>query len=518
MAACCLVIAANTWAATGARVAARSLQTAAPASQAQGTSRAAGVPPEPAEREDRSANIRASPQSGTINLGLLGGSRFDRQGPSDRLSSTLQTGSPSAPQSAGTVALSLPQAIQLALTNNLQVRLARERRQEARGLAEQSRAGLLPNLSGNIIQQDLTVNLAAQGFEPGLFPGFRSTLIGPFQRFDARVTLVQSLFNLSAIRQFEAGRINTGIVGLQEQLANQQVTSQTALAYLNALSAERGVEAARANLELARSLLTLAQNQHTAGVATGVDVTRAETRVAEERVRVAQAQTAAHSARFELLRLVGLPIASRVTLTETLQFNPEPFIVADATVAEAERDRLEIRIADEEVRLAGRNRAAAAAEQLPSIDFLGDYGESGNTPRENALPTRAVGVRVNVPLFNGGLTRGRIRVAASRERQAELQLNDLRAQVEEDVRLALENLTTATEQVTAAQLAVRLAERELQMSRDRFAAGVTNNIEVVNAQTALANARQNEVTALAQYNAARINLATARGRIESFRW
>jgi outer membrane protein len=514
-----LAIAAGAFAANSTRVAARTLQQVTPASVAQTASRGASAQG-PVERADQSPdrNGEAGAQSGTLDMRLFKGSRFDRQWSLNQPPQVIQSGSASAGGPAAPVALSLQQAVQLALNNNLQVLLARERREEARGLGEQSRAALLPNLSGSIIQQDLTVNLAAQGFQPGLLPGLRSTLIGPFQRFDARVNVVQSLFNLSAIRLFEAGRINTGIVGLEAQLADQQVAAQTAIVYLNALSAERAVDAALANLELARSLLKLAQDQHAAGVATGVDVTRAETRVAEERVRVAQAQTNAQGGRFELLRTVGLPIASRVTLTETLRFTAEPFLVADATVTEAERDRLEIRIAGEQVRLASHNRQAAVAEQLPSIDFLGDYGESGNTPREIALPTRSIGVRVNVPLFNGGLTRGRIRVAASRQRQAELQLNDLRAQVEEDVRLALENLATATEQVTAAQLAVRLAERELQMSRDRFAAGVTNNIEVVNAQTALANARQGEVTALTQYNAARINLATARGRIESFRW
>ncbi|MFL6213884.1 MAG: TolC family protein [Blastocatellia bacterium] len=513
MAVCCLLTAAGLSAMTGARVTACALQTATRQAQAQ-TNQSSAAAKQQAQGSD--PDSEADAPRVTIPINLLRASLFDREWSFSR--QATPAASPTTPQTAAPINLSLADAVQLALRNNLQARLAHERRREAGGLAAQSRAGLLPNLSANIIQQDLTVNLAAQGFPPGLFPGLNSTLIGPFRRFDARVTLLQPIFNLSAIRQFEAGRINTGIAGLQEQLANQQVASQTAQAYLNALSAERAVDAALANLELARSLLQLAQNQHTAGVATGVDVTRAETRVAEERVRVAQAQANAHSARFELLRLTGLPLASRVTLTETLQFTPEPFLVADATVAEAERDRIELRIARQQVELASRNRQAAEAEQLPSIDFLGDYGESGNTPRENALPTRSVGVRVNLPLFNGGLTRGRITVAASRQRQAELQFSDLRAQVEEDVRLAIETLTTATEQVTAAQLAVRLAERELQMSRDRFAAGVTNNIEVVNAQTALANARQNEVAALAQYNAARINLAAARGRIESFRW
>jgi outer membrane protein TolC len=158
------------------------------------------------------------------------------------------------------------------------------------------------------------------------------------------------------------------------------------------------------------------------------------------------------------------------------------------------------------------------AELLPSVDFVGDYGVSGITPTNTALPTRRAAVQLNVPVFNGGLTRGRIEVASSRERQAELELGSVRGQVEEDVRLAFSALRTTSEQVAAAEQSVTLAQRELEMARDRFRAGVGDNVEVVTAQTALSNARSAEVTALAQYNASRLNLAAALGRAEAFRW
>jgi outer membrane protein TolC len=123
-----------------------------------------------------------------------------------------------------------------------------------------------------------------------------------------------------------------------------------------------------------------------------------------------------------------------------------------------------------------------------------------------------------VPIFNGGLTQGRLTVATSREHEAELQLGNVRGQVEQDVRLAISTLRTTVERVRAADEAVRLAERELEMSRDRFRAGVADNLEVINAQTSLANARAAQVQALAIYNAARLNLAAALGRAEAFRW
>jgi outer membrane protein TolC len=155
---------------------------------------------------------------------------------------------------------------------------------------------------------------------------------------------------------------------------------------------------------------------------------------------------------------------------------------------------------------------------LPSLEFLGDYGVSGITAVTSALPTRRYAIQLNVPVFNGGLTRGRIQVASSREVQAALQLASIRGQVEEDVRLAYSALRTTADTVRAANQEVTLAEREMQMARDRFRAGLGDNIELVTAQAALANARLDQVSALAAYNAARLNLAAALGRAQSFRW
>ncbi|HJQ35382.1 MAG TPA: TolC family protein [Pyrinomonadaceae bacterium] len=417
----------------------------------------------------------------------------------------------------GPSSLGLEQAIQLAVENNLTTLLARERQREAEGLRTQSRAGLLPNVSATTYQANVTQNLAALGFQPGAIPGF-NTFVGPFNNFDARARLVQSIFSLAAIRNYQAGKAGVRVAQLQEGLAREQVATFTALTYLEALRAGRDVEAARADLELAQTLLTLAQDQHNAGVATGVDVTRAETRLAQSRVRLSQAETSSEQSVLNLQRVVGLPLGSPLTLTDPLRFTNDPLPSVETALAEAAQARPEVRIAEAEASLAGLERRAARAELLPSVDFVGDYGVSGITPTDTALPTRRAAVQLNVPVFNGGLTRGRIEVASSRERQAELELGSVRGQVEEDVRLAFSALRTTSEQVSAAQQSVQLAQRELEMARDRFRAGVGDNVEVVAAQTALSNARSSEVTALAQYNAARLNLAAALGRAEQFRW
>jgi len=437
--------------------------------------------------------------------------------PSSPITSAQQV--PGAAKTSAAVSdLSLEQAITLALDNNLATLLAKERESEARGFQKEALSGLLPNISGTAYQASVTENLAALGFTPGRFPGFTSTFIGPFKNFDARARLQQTIFSLSALRNYQAGRAGVRTAQFDEGIAREQVATATALTYLETMRADRSVVAAQANVTLGQTLLKLAQDQRDAGIATGVDVTRAETRLAQEQERLSRAQTDAEEARLQLQRIVGLPLGSSFTLTDPLRFSVDTLPAIETAVATAEDARGEVRAAQAQVTVNKLETGAARAEQLPSLEFLGDYGVSGITPVTSALPTRRYAIQLNVPIFNGGLTRGRIQVASSREQQAQLQLASVRGQVEEDVRLAYAGLRTTADTVRAADLAVSLAERELEMARDRFRAGVGDNIELVTAQTTLANARLDQVSALAVYNGARLNLAAALGRAQNFRW
>lgn len=443
--------------------------------------------------------------------------------PSQRIVQPQQSVGPPSVSGAARISpaqttLSLGDALDLAMRNNLATLLARERKLEAGGLEKESRAGLLPNVSGVAYQANLTINLAALGFQSGRFPGFNSTFIGPFNNFDARVRLQQTIFSLSALRTYQAGRAGVRVAEMEEGLAREQVAIFTALTYLEVLRSERAMQAVQADVDLAQALFTLAKDQRDAGVATGVDVTRAETRLAQQQVRLAQSQTALEEAQLQLQRVVGLPLGSQLTLTDSLRFGSEPLPSLDAAVAQAEQDRPEARIAAAQLALTSFQHRAARAELLPDLEFLGDYGVSGITPTSSDLPTRRIAMQLNVPIFNGGLTQGRIAVAASLQRQRELELDSTRGQIDEDVRLSFAALRTTAEGVRAADKATELARRELEMARDRFRAGVADNLEVISAQTALAEARAAQVTALVQYNATRLNLAAALGHAQTFRW
>ena len=412
--------------------------------------------------------------------------------------------------------LTLQQAVELALKNNLQTQLAREGISQARGEKGLGLSLLLPNLSGAAYQANLTSNLAAMGLTSATFPGL-DPFVGPFSRFDARVQLVQSVFNLAAIRRYQASVHGLALAREQARSAEQQVMIATVLSYLAVIEAQQSVEAAQADVTLARRLLELATSQRDAGVATGIDVARADTRLASQEVRLAQARTDLDTARLSLLRVVGAPLTSELRLAESMRFAPETLPGAEDAVQKALTDRVEIRSAREQVRIATAQKQAAVAGWMPSVSFFGDYGSSAVKPLETSLPTRSVGIRLDLPVFDGGRTHSEVQVAASRLRQAELRLNDLRAGVEKEVRQALDNLATRREQVQAAQKALALAERELELAQDRFRNGVGDNIEVVNAQTALENARQGVVVSLTLFNVARLNLAAAMGHVEDFR-
>jgi len=420
------------------------------------------------------------------------------------------------PQAKQQLTLTLQAAVDLALKNNLQAQLAREGISQARGEKGLGLSALLPNLSGAAYQANLTENLAALGLGPSSFPGL-NPFVGPFSNFDARLRLVQSVFNLASIRRYQASVHGLALAREEQRSAEQQVVIATVLSYLAVIEAQQSVEAAQSDVNLAKRLLELATSQRDAGVATGIDVARADTRLASQEVRLAQARTDLDTARLNLLRVTGAPLASELTLTESMRFAPEALPGPEDTVQKALADRVEIRSAQAQVRIATAQKQAAVAGWLPSVSFFGDYGTSAVRPLETSLPTRSVGIRLDVPVFDGGRTRSEVQVAASRLRQVEMRLNDLRAGVEKEVRQALDNLATRREQVQAAQKALGLAERELELAQDRFRNGVGDNIEVVNAQTALEEARQGVVVSLTLFNVARLNLAAAMGHVEDFR-
>ena len=415
------------------------------------------------------------------------------------------------------MSLSLSASVELAVKNNLRTLLAGQRTVESEGTRGILLSALLPNVAASAYQASLTANLAAMGLPMQDMQGF-PVFVGPWNRFDARISIVQSVFDLGAIRRYQAGSKGVDLAGEEKRLAVQQVTTASIISYLSVLEAEQSLSAAQSNLQLAERLLELATSQRDAGVATGVDVARAETRVANQRVQLAQGQENLDTARLNLLRVIGLPLSTDFVLEDRMRMGTEPVPDSSQAIEQALADRAEVKMADYQVRIAESQRKASTAGWFPTVHAFGDYGSSGLLPNELNLPTRSVGIQLNLPIFDGGRIRSEVKVASSRLRQAEMQRDDLRAAIAKEVRLAIVVLKTREEQVRSSIKAEALATRELEMAQDRFQNGAGDNIEVLHAQTALENARQTYISSLAQFNVARLTLAVAMGHPEDFRF
>jgi len=415
---------------------------------------------------------------------------------------------------AETPPLSIDGAIRRAVQTNLNTQLSKATSQEARGRAIQAAASLLPQVTGSVRQARVfKSNLAAQGFESNSF--LPNPVIAPYNTFDARFTMVQKILDMNSIWNAKAAAADVQVAQLTEDLAAEQVASAAALAYIEGLRALHGVQDAQANLDLAQKLSTLAHHQHDAGLATGVDTARAETRVAQDRQRLIQARLAATQSDIRLKRVVGIPLSESLALSESQTQSPGPVPQEVSAIAQAHSDRPEIRITREQVKAESYGLGAARAGHLPVVAATADYGFSGNVPNGSAR-TGTIGGRLDLPIFTGGSTHGQVEEAKGRRAAAQSRYDDTLVQVEEDVRLALQTLSAEVDEVGAAQTQVKLAERELQLAQDRYSAGVGDNIQVVTAQASLEDARKSLVDVRARYADARANLAMALGHMQTF--
>jgi outer membrane protein TolC len=411
--------------------------------------------------------------------------------------------------------LSLHDAIQAAVDNNVNVRLLKERIAAAQSAANTSLGAMLPNVAGYLNGRSQTVNLAAFGIPADRLAGLGLSrqVTDPFEVYDARATLVQNLFSLSLIQRWRAAKTGIDVAALEAEVAKRDVMATVGLLYVEALRADEAVKARQADTELSQQLLKLAQDRRSAGVATGLDVTREEVQLENNRQRYLVAQNEQQSARLNLIRALGIDFDVRLVLTDELKFVEVSAEKPEEALAIAQENRTELKAQANRQRLASLALSSVANERVPALSLNGDYGWIGLKPDE-ASATRSVGLTLSVPIFDGGQREGRISENRSRVRQEAIRMKDVSDQISLEVRHALLTLESSTQQVGVARKGLELALKELAFARDRFGAGLTTNIEVTNAQTSVARARDNVIEALFRFNASRINAARAKGELE----
>ena len=408
--------------------------------------------------------------------------------------------------------LGLREAISAAVGSRLDAVVAGEHASQARSRALQATSSLLPQLTATLSEmRTYRINLAAEGLS---FPGFPS-MLGPYDTFDARAHLTQKLFDWGAWRRSQSGAAAARAAGEEEKAAREQVASAAALSYLEAVRSQRAVAAASADKAVADSLLSLARDRKDQGSATGVDVVRAQARAADADAALLRARIGETEAQLLLRRVIGWPLGRELKLTDDFTAASSSAPALDAALTAAFAGRAELAAAEERSRSETLAAKAAFGDRAPSIVVMGDYAKSGTVPSDSRT-VGDIGGGLVLPLFSGGLLKGRQDEAESRAREAQANLADVRQQVELDVRTALERLSESAEEERASELSLSLAVRELAMAQDRYAAGVGSSVDVIEAQAELARARSGQVSALARYHSSRVNYAAATGRAGEF--
>ena len=424
-------------------------------------------------------------------------------------------GVPSGEPTGTVERLTVVTAITRALEHNLGVLTAEQNLGKAQGARSRMLSELLPNVNGRVGETRQTINLAAFGFGGGAGSPFGDipTIVGPFNVFDARIFLSQSVLDLGALNSARAEAHNVEAARLMFRSARDYVIHVAGLLFVQSLAASARADAARTQQETARVLQQQALDLKEAGLIAGIDVLRAEVQLSTQTQRTTNAINEFEKSKLQLARAIGLPLGQRFELDPALPELPVSDISLDNAVSLAYATRPDYKAALERVSAAQATRKSIVGDALPSVKVDANYGEIGLSPAD-ARSTFAVTGAVNVPIFQGGRTRGRLLEADADIRNRRTEADDLKASIYYEVRAAFLDLDATGTQLALAGSTRDLANRQLTQARDRFAAGVANNVEVVQAQDAVAVATEQFIAAQYGYDLAKGALVRGTGTSE----
>jgi outer membrane protein TolC len=417
---------------------------------------------------------------------------------------TFLGGVPTGTSTGAVVTITIVGAILRALDHNLGVLTAEQALGRAQGVRWRALADLLPNVNGRVSETRQEINLAAFGFGStagGPFEGI-PPIVGPFNVFDARVYLSQSVLDFGALNGARAEAHNLEAARLTHRSARDFVIHVAGNLYIQALAASARVDAVRAQQQTAQALYNQALDLKQGGIVAGIDVLRAELQLNAQTQRATTAVNEFEKAKLQLARAIGLPLGQPFALDANLPDVPAADMSLDTAVELAYKSRPDYLAALERVRGAESERQSVIGSALPSVHLNADYGAIGLTPGD-AQSTFAVMGAVNVPIFQGGRTRGRLAEADADLRTRRAEAEDLKTSIYYEVRGAFLDLETTAQQLAVAGKARDLAGEQLTQARDRFAAGVASNIEVVQAQDAVAVASEQFIAAQYGYTLAK---------------
>lgn len=412
----------------------------------------------------------------------------------------------SGPPTSEVVPLTLRDAIKQGLRYNLATIESGENARIARGQRLLALSKLLPQVDAGVSEHVQQTDFATIGLKaPGI-----PTMVGPFSYSSADASLNQTLFSFESIQRFRAARTAEQAAQLNYQDVLDLVTLGVGNAYLEVIEANSRIEAQQAQVRNAKALYDQARDEVESGTAPRIDLTRTEVQLHTEEYNLSVVRNNFAVAKLNLGRAIGLPLGQEFELIDQLPYSEINPTSLEEAIASAYRSRSDLRAALDTQREAAEKLSAAKAERYPAVAANGDYGDVGRTfGHSHGNFSFQAGVRV--PVFTGGRIKGDITQADAELRQRKSETENLRGQVDYDVRTAFLNLDAAKEQVAVAKQNVDLANENLTRSKDRFTSGVTDSVEVVQAEQSLASANDQYITSLYNHNFAKLSLARALG-------
>jgi len=405
--------------------------------------------------------------------------------------------------------LTIDEALDRGLKYNLGLYLAARASEQASASHLQALSDLLPVLNGSFSEENQKINLKQFGFT---FPGFPSS-VGPFGLSDLRATGSWTVLDFHSINTIQAASQNVKAAQFTYRDARDTVVLAVGANYLLTIAQESRVTATQAELQTAQALYQLAEDQEKAGLAPQIDTLRARVQLQAQQEAVIQAQNDLEKQRIALARVIGLPVQQKFRLVNRVPYHPLPEMELQTAYQRALQTRPDYQAALAALRSAELSRGAAWKQRLPSIGLAGEYGVLGYT-LNGLAPNWTAAATLKIPVFEGGKIEADVQQAEAILKQRQAQVDNLRGRIEQDVQDALLDLKAAAQQVEVAQLGLELAHQALDQSQDRFGAGVTNNVEVIQAQQQLAAANEQYIASLYAHNIAKVLLARATGNAE----
>lgn len=437
---------------------------------------------------------------------FAGSALFGQQAP-------FQGSVPTGVASPTPLALTLQGAIDRGLRTNLGLLLSGQASETARGERMRSLSALLPQLTGAVSENVEQIDLPTRGinFHIGSFSS--PTVVGPFQYTDARAFASFSVFDYSLRKSYRAAQEDERAAQLSFKDARDLVVQSVANAYLLVIAGSSRVQALRAQVETDEAIYDRTDDQHRAGTAAAIDVLRAHVELQQEQQQLIAQDNQVAKDKLALGRVIGLAQGQQFTIADKEPYSPLEAMTPDQALRTAYQQRADFQSAKASVRAAEDSVSAARAERYPNAGVAADYGDVGTTlTSSHGTFTFSAFAKFNI--FDGGRISGDIVQAQAALKQRQDELADLGGQIDYQVRAALLDIQSAADQVAVARSNLDLANQTLTQAQDRFASGVTDTIEVVQAQGSVAVANDNLIAALYAHNLAKVELARALGSTE----